>query len=69
MDKYKVLKDNNLDLAVGEVYDEAEVDSLCSMDFSNYDDGCYLRDCIDCLVLHGVVILEEAHNEKSNNWI
>ena len=63
MDSYKVLKDNIQCLEVGEVYDEAEVDLLCSMDYQNYDDGCEGRDCIDCLVLHGVVVLEEARNE------
>lgn len=57
MDEYMVLKDNKLRLKVGEVYDEAEVDSICSMDFDNYDDGCEGSDCIDCLVRHGVVSL------------
>lgn len=58
MRKYKILKDNELNLQVGEVYDEAEVDSLCSMDQDDYDDGCEGRDCIDCLVIHGVTVLE-----------
>lgn len=57
MDKYMILKNNELDLEVGEVYEEAEVDSLCSMEQDNYDDGCEGRDCIDCLVLHEVVVL------------
>lgn len=58
MDKYRILKENKLKLEIGKAYDEAVVDSLCSMDFKNYDDGCEGRDCIDCLVIHGVVVLE-----------
>lgn len=57
MDKYKILKENKLNLEIGEAYDEAEVDSLCSMDFDTYDGQCWGSDCIDCLVIHHIVTL------------
>lgn len=57
MDKYRLIK-NTPNLILFEVYDEAEVDSLCSADQKNWDGICGDRDCIDCLVIHGVVSLE-----------
>ena len=64
MREYKMLKDGVVEtcgieqkLAIGEVYNEWLVDSLCSVDFNKEVNCTKEGGCIDCLVKFGVVEL------------